>query len=108
MNNELVGKLLRYEEIKVEMANLQEEAEVLLEDIMPHINEDTPKMEGEQGAFTVTVLPRYRYPEHVTAVRDAIKDSQAALKELEATARAEGDAELVENKISLVYTRARR
>lgn len=84
------------------MKELEAEAKELLAEITPHLNEDMvdTEIKGARGVFTIRLLPRYEYPADIISAREA-------LKELEATARAEGDAELVENKISLVYTRAK-
>lgn len=95
MNEELKNKLRRYEEIKLEIKDLESEMKELNEEITANL-EPEQVVETERGKFEIRMRANWKY----SGKHESIKQQ---LKEIEAEERADGTAKLTESKV-LFYT----
>lgn len=98
IDQEAGAKMRRYEEIKLAIRELEEEAEVLKPQIIKAMP-DQVEVAGESGIFVVQKRPTWKFSEKH-------KEKKEALKELEAEEKAKGIAIPTYSEI-LMYTPAK-
>ena len=98
ISQDAAAKMRRYEEIKIQIRELEEEAEVL-KPIIVKAMPDQVEVAGEAGTFVVQKRATWKFSEKH-------KEQKEKLKELEATEKAKGIAIPTYSDI-LVYTLAK-
>lgn len=99
----------RYIEVRAQIAALQEEEKELRDELLEAImDEPGEKFEHAGCEFKVRRTPKWQYSEQVAGdianIEEGIKDLQQQIKDLQDRAKQTGQAQVVKQTASLVFT----
>lgn len=83
---EIIDKMKRYEDLKIEVKKMTEEIDLLKEEIQPYIPEDK-EVQSDRGYFYIQKRPTWKYSPEVD-------EKEKDLKKLKAHEQAAGIAEV--------------